>query len=231
MSSTGYIPASDSDKGVWINNFSVKIGGYAPAVGITPAEVTAVQKDAAMYQYVLNLQGVFRQTLQNITAYKSLLKHASAQQHLGALPTLPALAAAPAGVPEGVFDRISRLVQRIKASASYTDNMGSDLGIIAPANVLDPDAMQPVLSVKPDAGRPHIRWTKGSADTLALYVDRNDGAGYTLMGNMTGHDFIDTASLAAGKVIDEWHYKAVYLIANQPVGQYSAVASITVKKL
>lgn len=231
MNTRSYLPGSDSDKGIWLNNFSAKLGTYSAATGITAAEVTAIQHDAAMLQYVLTMQEVYKQTLQNITGYKNLLKHASGQQHLGALPSLPALATAPAAVPEGIFDRVSKLVQRIKASTNYTDNMGSDLGIVASYAPVKTESMQPQLLVKLDAGRPHIRWTKGDADTLALYVDRNDGAGYVLIGHLVGHDYIDVATLAAGKTLDEWSYKAVYTIANQPVGQYSAVTSITVKKM
>ena len=56
MNSTiGYIPNSDSDRSVWLNNFSTKINTYATLVGITAAEVTAIQKDAAMYVYIINM--------------------------------------------------------------------------------------------------------------------------------------------------------------------------------
>ena len=85
-----------------------------------------------------------------------MLKHASGQQHLGVVPAIPATGTVPDAVMEGVFDRVSKLVQRIKASTSYTDNMGQDLGIVAPVSVIDPATMQPVLTVKLDAGRPHL---------------------------------------------------------------------------
>lgn len=231
MGST-FLPVTDSDKAVWLNNFAAKLGTYAAAVNVTAAEVTATQKDAAFFQYIINLQEVYKQTLQNITAYKNLLRHASGQQHLSAtVPALPTLAAAPPAVPEGVFDRVSKLAARIKASTSYTDNMGSDLGIIAPSSNFNTDALQPDIKVKLDAGRPHLRWTKGDADALDLYADRNDGAGFVLQGRLMRPEYIDTHDLAAGKVIDEWHYKAIYVIADQPVGQYSPAISITVKKL
>lgn len=231
MKAITYIPSSDSDKGIWIENFSTKLGTHGPALGISAAEITSTQKDAAMYKHTLNVQELVKQTLQNITGYKSLLKHAVGQQHLGAFPTLPALPATPATVPEGVFDRVSKLVQRIKASAAYTDNIGADLGIIAPATTTNIDEMQPDIKIKLDAGRPHLKWTKGEADALDLFVDRNDGAGFVLLGRLMRNEYIDIASLAANKVIDEWHYKGIYVIADAQVGQYSAASSIMVKKI
>jgi hypothetical protein len=226
-----YIPNSDADRGIWSSNFSTKIGTYAAVVGITSAEVASVQKDIAMFIYMLNMQEAYKQTLNNITAYKSLLKHAVARQHLGAIPTPPILATPPAAVPEGVFDRISKLVKRIKASTSYTDAMGQDLGIVAPIQRTDVNSLQPDLMVKLDAGRPHIKCAKGVADAIDLYVDRKDGAGVILIGRLLKTDYMDTTNLPANTMLAEWDYKAMFVIGNDPVGLMSPVVSIIVKKL
>src|SRR6202007_1206263 len=97
---------ADGDRVIWLNNFSTKIGTYATSVNISAAEVTAVHNDAAMFQYMMNLVEVYKQTLQNVVGYKNLLKHAVAQQHLAGIPALPVLGTAPTAVSEGVFDRI-----------------------------------------------------------------------------------------------------------------------------
>ncbi len=104
MSTTiNYIPNADADKGIWMSNFNTKIPGYAGILTITAAEVLSVQQDTELFQYVLNIGEVYKQTVNNITAYKKLMKNANGQQHLGAIPTLPALPAAPALVPEGIL--------------------------------------------------------------------------------------------------------------------------------
>jgi hypothetical protein len=230
-SSINYIPNADADRVIWLNNFAAKIGTYATVVGITAAEVTSVQKDAAYFQYIMNMLEAYKQTVNNITSYKNLLKKAKAQQHIGAVPTAPTLAAAPASVAEGVFDRISLLVKRIKASLSYSEAIGQDLGIIAPVQVVDLESLQPDLTVKLDAGRPHIKCAKGIADAIDLYVDRRDGTGYTLIGRLLKMDYIDTANLPASAVLAEWDYKAIFVIGNDQVGLMSPVVSIIVKRL
>jgi hypothetical protein len=228
---SSYIPTGDADKGIWMNNFKTKLSTHASLVGITAAEVTATQKDADMLLYILNMLELCKQTVNNITAYKSSLKHAVGQQHLGAIPSLPTLATPPPIVPEGVFDRISKLVKRIKASTSYTDAMGQDLGIIAPTQTIDVNAMQPDLKVNLDAGRPHIKCSKGYADAIDLYADRKDSIGFTLIGRLLKLDYIDVISLPANTVLAEWDYKAMYVIGNDNVGLMSSVASVVVKKL
>ncbi len=225
-----FLPGADADRVIWLNNFSAKIATYAALVGITAAEITSIHNDAAMFQYIMTIQEIYKQNLQNLTGYKSLLKHAIAQQHLGAIPVLPALPTTPTLVSEGVFDRISAYAKRIKASVNYTTNMGQDLGIIAPVVTFDPANLQPVLSVKLDATRPHIKWLKDVTDALDLYADHNDGAGFVLLGRLLRNEYIDVTNLAANKVVDEWHYKAIYVIADQQVGQYSTVVDIMVKK-
>lgn len=231
MSSVSFIPSSDNDKGVWLNNFSTKLGTYAASLGVTTTEVTATIDDAAMFQYMLNLQEIYRQTLQNIIGYKNLLKRAVGQQHISAsIPALPVLGTPPASVPEGIFDRVRKLAARIKASANYTTNIGSDLGIIAPSQTIDQSTLKPEISIRLEAGRPHLKWLKGLTDALDLYVDRNDGNGFVLLGRLMRNEYLDIGSLPATKVIDEWSYKGVYVIADQPVGLYSAISSVTVKK-
>lgn len=225
-----YIPNSDSERNVWLNNFSTKISTYANLVGITAAEVTAIQKDAVMFTYVINMLEVYKQTVNNITSHKNLLKHAVGQQHLGALPMAPTLSTPPAAVPEGVFDRISKLVKRIKASANYTEAMGNDLGIIAPTQTIDIASLQPDLKVSLDADRPHIKCNKGYADAIDLYVDRKDGAGFVLIGRLLKLDYIDVVGLPANTVLAEWDYKARYVIGNDVVGLMSSVVSVVVKK-
>jgi hypothetical protein len=229
-SAISFIPNGDADKGIWLGNFTTKLPTYAPLVGITAAEVTAIQKDAAMYQYILSMLEAYKQTVNNITSYKNLLKHAVGQQHLGAIPIAPTLAAAPAAVTEGVFDRASKLGKRIKASANYTEAMGNDLGIIAPTQTIDTNTMQPDITVKLDADRPHIKCTKGYADAIDLYVDRKDGAGFVLIGRLLKLDYIDVVPLPTNTVLAEWDYKARYVIGNDPVGLMSSVVSVVVKK-
>lgn len=226
-----FIPSSDADKVVWLNNFSTKMSIYATPLGVTPAELTSLQKDNAFFQYIISVMEVYRQNVLNMAGYKNMLKKAVGQQHIGAIPVLPTLPAAPPSVPEGIFDRVSKLVIRIKASLNYTDNIGSDLGVISPVETIDVTTMQPDIKINLEVGKPHLKWKKGYADALDLYVDRNDDAGFVIIGRFNRNEYLDIVSLPSPKVFDEWHYKGIYVIADTPVGLYSKVTSVVVKKM
>ncbi len=230
--SNSYLPSGDNDRLTWLNNFNSKLSGYASTLGITPAEVSSVADDTAMFTYTVNTCNVYKQTAQNMVAFKSLLKHQQLNAGpLGAIPGLPPIPPAPTAVPAGVFDRVGKLVARIKNSANYTNSIGQDLDVIAAPVVVNTTTMQPTLKVSLDAGRPHIKWLKGNADALDLYVDREDGAGFALMGRFINPEYIDVYNLPSTTPLAQWDYKAIYVIGNNPVGLYSPAESIVVKKL
>jgi hypothetical protein len=228
---TRFIPSSDADKGVWLNNFTAKFAVYAVLLGFTPAEVTALQKDNAFFQYLIGIIEQLRQNLLTFIGYKNMAKHAAKDQHIGALPSLPSLGTPPAIVIEGIFDRASKLAARAKVSPNYNDNIGTDLGIISPSENIDVATMQPVFKVKLEVGKPHLKWVKGYSDALDLYTDRNDGQGFIFVGRLTKNEYLDITPLASNKVYDEWKYKAIYIIADVQVGLYSNVISVDVKKM
>lgn len=231
MATAKFIPTGDSEKVVWLNNFTTKLSTNATLLGFTAAEITALQKDNAFYSYLVSTIELFRQNLLNFIGYKNMAKYAKKDQHIGALPTLPAMGTPPPAVTEGIFDRVSKMAARAKLSLNYTDAIGADLGIISPTSTVDIAALQPELKIKIDVGKPHVRWIKGYSDSLDLYADRDDGQGFVLIGRFTRNEYLDITPLAPGKVFDEWKYKGIYVIADTPVGLYSNVISVDVKKM
>jgi hypothetical protein len=231
MAEAKYLPTTDAGKAIWLNNFTTKVSVYASALGVSNTEVNNLQKDNAAYQYVITMLEAFRTSTISLTSYKNMMKHAVDHQHLGAIPTLPTLPVAPPAVPEGIFDRATKLASRMKASLNYNAGIGSDLGIVGPVTETNTDTMQPKLYVTLNVGRPHIKWTKGQADATDLYVDRNDGLGFVFLGRYTRSEYLDTATIPDEKRYEEWHYKAIFVVADKLVGLYSIVKSIDVKRM
>lgn len=231
MSNSKFIPLGDSEKVVWLNNFTTKMGTNATLLGFTPAEITALQKDNAFFQYLVSTIELFRQNLLNFIGYKNMAKYAKKDQHNGALPAVPSMGTPPPAVTEGIFERASKMAGRAKLSLNYTEAIGADLGIISPSSTVDVATLQPELKIKIDVGKPHVRWIKGYSDALDLYADRDDGQGFILIGRFTRNEYLDITPLATGKVFDEWKYKGIYVIADTQVGLYSNVISVDVKRM
>jgi hypothetical protein len=229
MKNSSFMPTTDSGKLVWLNTFKNKIAAYAAQFNLSAAEVAQLAADCLMYAFVVNGLDLLKQSQQNFTAYKNLLNHAGGQT-AATLPALPNLGTAPAAVAAGVFDRVRMMVQRIKNHPNYTEAIGQDLNIIAPIDTTDVNTICPVLNHKLDVGRPHLKWSKNIAEALDLYADHNDGNGFVLLGRFIRSEYLDTTTLAAGKIVDDWKYKAIFIIADEQVGLSSEIITVRTMK-
>lgn len=226
MANIDYIPAADAEKATWLQNVAVKLPVYQAILNLSEDDLVQVSKDSEMFAYSLNVLNILKQTQQNATAFKNLLKHESGGHTLGTSPAMPVLPAAPPPVPAGIFDRARSLMQRIKNSAGYTEAIGQDLDIISSVSAMDLNTISPALKGVLDVGRPHLKWQKGVADAIDLYADHNDGTGFHLIGRFMRTEYLDITPIPAGKAAEEYKYKAVYVIGDAQVGVMSQVFSM-----
>jgi hypothetical protein len=228
MSATSYLPVAETDRVIWLNNFSNRLNQYRQALGITTAEVSSYVADAAMFAYIIQLHDASTQYAQALSSIKRNLRSASQQVAMPALPTLPNIGTAPATVNSGIFNRVVQLVGRIKVHAAYTTAMGQDLGIVAPVVPFDPNTMQPNLKMSLEAGYPKLSWKKGEADGTKIYVDRRDNLGFVLLKQTVKNTFLDTEALPANTYSVTWDYKARFMLDDDEVGLFSQTLSINV---
>ncbi|MEO5644236.1 MAG: hypothetical protein ABIQ40_13240 [Bacteroidia bacterium] len=225
---SSYIPVSDADRVVWLYNFGNRLSQYATALGLTPAEITSVQRDAAMFTYVVQMQDAAHQYWTSLSGLKRQLRSAPQQIAAPAIPVAPAAGSPPSAVNSGIFNRVILLVARIKQSSAYSETMGQDLNIIPSVTAINPNDMVPNLSIRLEAGHPLLKWKKGDADGVQLYVDRRDTNGFVLLAKVFRNTYLDVLVLPANIFTATWDYKARYLIGDDEVGQFSTVISINV---
>jgi len=225
-----YLSTTDQGKADFLDNLGNKIPSYQVTLGLTPADVTSVQNDAAMFNYLLDMQEGYKTAKQDISKYKNALRDGPLGISPNALPIAPVLPVAPALVNDGIFIRIYKLGARIKAAPAYTEAIGEALGLVGDEQVIDIPNLKPVLKHRLDAGRPMIIWKKGPADAIDIYVDRKDGAGFVFLVTDTFPDYLDTIPVPAGVQTAVWDYKAVYSINDEQVGQFSDPMPVTVSR-
>jgi len=223
MSKGPYVPKSDQDKVTWLNNFANKFAGYAAMFGFTPADVTSVNNDATMFAWLIALVETFTSAKEERVNYKNLIRSGVIGSAVGALPTAPVVPASPTTVGAGVFPRIAKIVQQIKGKSNYTDAIGKDLGIIGAEQVIDHPNMKPVLALVLKGGQVEVQWKKGDSDGVRIETDK--GTGWQFIGIDTVPHFTDTTAITAPGT---WKYRAMYFISDEPVGQWSDVATISV---
>ena len=224
MRKSFYLPRADKAKAIWLNNFASKFATLAPQFGFTPAEAAAVNDDAAMFAYIIDLIAAFTSEKEERVSYKNLLRSGATGSPAETFPTMPVIADPPALVPFGIFPRISHIVQRIKNHPDYTEAIGKDFGIIGAEQTIDTSTMKPVLTLVFKGGAWEVQWKKENADAVRIESD-NDGTGFKFLAIDSVPHYTDTTPITAAGTRK---YRAMYIINDELVGQWSDVVSITV---
>jgi len=227
MAKDYYLPRSDKKKAMWLNNFAVRLPYYAATIDITPSTLTSIQNDAKMFEYAIQLVDSFSKIKKARTSFKNRLRDDPASSTPLAIPKVSA-PTPPASVPPGIFKRVTALVRKIKVQDNYTTAIGKHLDIIGPETYTDTKNIKPKLKARFTAGRTILKYNKGKADGVDIYVDRGDGKGFNFLATDNEPDYIDPSELPEGIKSAVWKYKARYRIDDKQVGKFSSIIEITV---
>lgn len=228
MAKTYWLPTDDDGKDGWLSHFATELPAYKTTIGVADTEATSVAADAAYFTYVLAAQKSYSAAAEQWTAFKKKARNGTGTS-MGTAPVPPTLGTAPAAVAPGIFKRITLLVGRIKKHPGYTEDIGRALKIVGAEITLDFDTLKPLITVELQAGKPVVVWKKQGLDGVEIHVDRGDGKGFILLTIDTNPDYTDTFPLPVPGQTALWKYKAIYLLADERVGQWSDVATIAVQ--
>lgn len=163
---------------------------------------------------------------QSWTSFKKQLRDGGTDSNEWPAPLVLPEPPTPSAHP-GIIPRLSALVAQIKAHRNYTQAIGQDLWLIGSKHVIDPNAWKPILGIRLQAGHPIIIWTKGDAAGIEIWVERGDGNFAQLAINMEPYT-TDTGALPPAGTSQVWRYRAIYLLHDAQVGQWSDIISLTV---
>lgn len=233
MSKKHYLPSKMSERVLWLNNFSAKIGDYSAGFGISSGEVTQIEQYAGFYDWLVNYLEQLRSFTQEATAFKNRASDAPVTEPLGVLPPFsPTPGSPPLGFPTnaGVFPYIIGIVKRIKALTTlYTPAIGEDLGIIGDESTFDPTIAKPVLKVIFTAN--HVRISFDHPVEVAgvrIYSQRPGEADFSFLADDTNSPYDDNRPNQGAGQAETRKYKAFFIIDSQVLGLVSDVVSISV---
>lgn len=225
-----YLPQNDLARVTWLNNFASKLPAHAKVLGVTADDVTATQHDAAMLDHLISRRlPALRGAQQQQTAYKNLIADGPLGSPTADPPALPDLAAPPVTVPPGVLPRLRALVQRIKNTASYTEVIGLDLGIIG-TDTTSNETPKPTFKAAAHPGHDvRLDWVKDRFDGVMIQGRRPGEAAWTDLGVDHFSPFVDTR-----KPVDPVHpeareFRLRYLVRDEPVGDWSDAVTISTR--
>lgn len=227
MAKKDYIPTSDNDKNVWLSNFANSLTTYASVLKISEEEVQSIKNDTAMYNYALMCLESVNAYNRQMTAFKNALRDGNEITQEVAMPLPPVFPTTPATVKAGIFSRIRKLAQNLKTREGYTEDIGKALGLVGESTVTDYNNLQPALQAEVSGGQVIVKWKKGKADSINIYVKRGT-SDFTLAGTDAKPPYYDPTPLPAEATT--WTYRAVYVVKDRETGKFSDEVSVLVKR-
>lgn len=223
-----FIPDGNTSRVNWLNNFAIKLGQYSELLGISYNELLTIRKDAYVFQYTLNIREMDKQKLSSLPRYKNFKKCFGKNQDPEMFSSVSEADLSNKKIEEKIFERVGKLVNRIRTSPGYTETIGEDLKMETPVIIYNPLILQPQLMVKLKAGHPYITCIKGKSNGIELYADRNDGNNWVFIGRFLRIEYIDMTPLPQNNT--QWNYKAFYMLGYNRIGHVSSIASVVVGK-
>lgn len=239
MTKQEYYPRKLSDQPKWLIAYATQLITRGAEVGLSLAAINASVADALYLAYAIGAWlSATRDFGPDATAAVEMLKGGTG----GApyllpdfiAPPLPAASAplpATVPMPPGALDRIFKLVQVIKSSAGYTDELGKALGIVGSAPTLPLTPTGPEFSLKVEQGSGvqvvKVRFKKGGHMGVAIY-SRRTGGDWVLLYVSTTSPYTDARPLAAAGVPEVREYRMRFWDDGEENGEWSAVQKETV---
>jgi len=227
-----YVPRPDLDFSTWHGTFVSGASSLAAKYGIDPNLITQAKADDEMWGYIMDNSSAVANFGTSFNSFKQNLRSGALGGANVEFPTPFTFTSIPASVANGIERRSRILAGMFKANKTvYTEADGKLLGIIGDDPIQaasDMNDMQPVLILLLIAGKVQLKWKKGKADGINIYVDRGDG-NFVFFSHDAQPDFLDNTPLPASATT--WTYRAIYVVKDTEVGQFSEAVSINVKKI
>lgn len=225
MINENYVPSADKERSAWLMNFAAQLRAHSAELEIEAPEVNAIEKDAAMFCYLVVLEETFKKEARKRVSFKNAMAYSDGYPY-AVYPSPPVLQEMPEPVSPGIFKRVLNMICRIKNHPSYNERLGYEFRITGAEMLMNNNKLKPELKISIDGGKPVIRWVKGMTDSLDIYVQRRPMGLFEFLANSTQQNFIDTYHMPMSPTL--WSYRAIYKAGEDHVGQVSDTVSVSV---
>ena len=125
-----WFPLSIQERAPWYKNFNIQIQTIGASLGLTVAELESVAKDDANIQFLARTAVQLEAYAAAVRQYRIIFTEAPIGEPTPAFPADLSFAPPDPTIAAGAFERLDKLVKRIRVAPSYTDTTGALLGII-----------------------------------------------------------------------------------------------------
>ena len=144
MTSTYYMPISDSGKADLLNHLAFNLPQYQTLLNLSEEDLNGIMQDSIGFKFALQSMDIMQANAKSWTAYKNEIRDGVLGLGTAAWPIPPLfIEPCPTAVLPGVMPRLSTLVAQIKANKNYTLTVGEDLWLVGTHPTIDPNTWKP----------------------------------------------------------------------------------------
>jgi hypothetical protein len=204
MAKQDCIPKKDADFLTQLKYLRDKAPTQQAVLNISPADLATLTADATLFEGKL---GAFNDA---DAAYSA----ASADKQ---------------NTRAAVEGRERAIIRRLKSAPGYTDAIGQLLKIIGPDDTTDLTTAKPDLSATPQAHGVELDFTKSKSDGVNIYSKRDGDADFVFLAHDTSAPYVDNRTLLAAGKPEVRRYKAIYVLNDDEIGNFSDEVVATVQ--
>jgi hypothetical protein len=232
MKRNEYFPTSKAEQPEWLNNLATKMVAYTGTLGLDAPTVALRANDCrCLAWYIGDVGTAVREHGKAYTAAVESLSAGSGTFMPPAFvqPPLPTTVPPTTLVDQGALTRIVLYVKTIKASLTYTEAIGIDMGIVG-SEATQPEGppdftLDSIMG--PDCHCAVVKFKKRGH--MAVSIQGKVGAGAFIdLGVSTQSPYTDSRPLAVAGQPEVREYRLRYWDDGAAVGEWSAVQKITI---
>jgi hypothetical protein len=204
MAKQDCIPKKDADFLTQLKYLRDKAPGQQAVLNISPADIATLTADATLFEGKLtafnDADAVYSQT----SADKQNTRAA-------------------------VEGRLRAIIRRFKSATGYNDAIGQLLKIIGSDDTTDLTTAKPDLTATPQAHGIELGFTRSKSDGVNIYSKRDGDADFVFLAHDTSAPYVDNRALLAAGKPEVRRYKAIYVLNDDEIGNYSDEVVATVQ--
>lgn len=166
-----FIPKDNDSLVTWATNLKTKIATHGPTLGMTAAQITAFQN---LLQAVIDKVGVVAGAKSALSSAASGLRTTKKTNLTSARTT----------------------IAQWKTSGLLSDAMAQDMNVVGTGTAFDPAAYKTKLTVEVHAGFVRIKFVRGEADGVNIYVRLQGETTWRFLARDTNSPYDDHTPLA-----------------------------------
>lgn len=195
-----YFPGSDDRLAVWSASYKENIAVHGPTLGLTASEVTEQEDAAESVRTAVDSLEMKRNQAKEASAFKRrMVKEKGAA--------------------------LRKCIARIKTHAAYTEDIGRELGIVGPSQILDISKVKPELKLTVYPGYVSIAFNKQGLEGVVIFTRIKGTLGWEKLGTDFASPFLDKRPLKEVNQPEFREYMGMYTNLRESIGQQSDIVT------